>query len=275
MPIARCNGIDLHYEIHGAGEPLLLIHGLGSSGRDWEFQTAEFSQLYQVILPDLRGHGRSHKPRGPYSMSIYATDIACLLQTLGIRGAHTVGWSLGGAVAFQLALDHPTTIKTLTITNSMPEVVPRTWLERFAVWHRLAEARFLGIRRAAHSLSKTFFVRPEQEDLRRKFVTRWLENDERSYLEGLRAIVGWSVTHRLGELRCPTLVLAADQDYTSVGFKQSYTAKIANARLVIIPDSRHALPAEKPDEFNRVLRAFLCENGRLAGARSEGTLANP
>lgn len=260
MAKARCNGADLHYEIHGTGEPLLLIHGLGSSGRDWEFQTSEFSQRYQVILPDLRGHGRSDKPPGPYSMTMFASDIASLLQTLGISNVHTVGWSLGGAIAFQLALDHPKIVKTLTITNSMPELVPRTWLERLAVWHRVAEARFVGITKIADGLSKTLFVRPEHERLRKIFVERWVENDDRAYLEGLRALVGWSVTHRLSELRCPTLVLAADQDYTSVDFKKSYTAKIAGARLVVIPDSRHALPAERPGEFNRVLSSFLCEN---------------
>jgi 3-oxoadipate enol-lactonase len=78
MPKIQSNGINLYYEIHGEGQPLLLIHGLGSSARDWEYQVAEFSESYEVITFDLRGHGQSDKPAGPYSMELTApTWSAC------------------------------------------------------------------------------------------------------------------------------------------------------------------------------------------------------
>jgi len=106
-------------------------------------------------------------------------------------------------------------------------------------------------------LGKRLFPRPEHEELRRLFVERWAENDKRAYLDSLRAIVGWSVTDRLGTISCPTLVVAADEDYTPVSVKEAYVAEIPQAELVIIPDSRHATPAERPEQFNEVLMAFL------------------
>ncbi len=120
MPTTLSNGIKLYYEVNGTGQPLVLIHGLGSSTRDWEVQVREFSKTYQVVAFDLRGHGRSDKPAGPYTIPLFAADTAGLLKALGIQSAHIVGISLGGSVAFQFAVDCPAMVKTLTIVNSAP-----------------------------------------------------------------------------------------------------------------------------------------------------------
>src|SRR5215471_21288766 len=101
MPQIVANQINLYYEINGAGQPLVLIHGLGSSLRDWEPQVAELCKTFQVITFDLRGHGRSDKPAGPYSIEQFAADLAGLLGALGVGSAHVAGISLGGAVGFQ------------------------------------------------------------------------------------------------------------------------------------------------------------------------------
>lgn len=168
MPTVQSNGINLYYETHGEGQPLLFIHGLGSSSRDWEFQVPAFSISYQVITFDLRGHGQSDKPTGPYSMAMFAADTASLLRALAIDQAHVVGLSLGGGIAFQLAVEAPQIVQTL--------------------------------------------------------------------------------------------IISADQDYTPLSLKEAYTAKIPNAQLVTIPDSHHALPVEKPREFNQALEEFLAKH---------------
>jgi pimeloyl-ACP methyl ester carboxylesterase len=252
--------VHLYYETSGTGEPLLFIHGLGSSTRDWEPQVAEFSSSHHVVTFDLRGHGRSDKPRGPYRIATFAADAAMVLQALGIGPAHIVGLSLGGCVAFQLALDTPRAVKTLTIVNSAPEFVPRDLRSKLALWQRLAIVRLLGMRQMGKVLSKRLFIKPEQEALRRTFVERWAQNDRRAYLEALRAMIGWSIAARLGEIRCPTLIVAADQDYTPVALKEAYAARLPDAQLTIIPDSRHATPMEKPEQLNRVLREFLARD---------------
>jgi len=260
MPKIQSNGINLYYEIHGEGQPLLFIHGLGSSVRDWEFQVTEFSKSYKVVTLDLRGHGQSDKPAGPYSMAMFAADVTGLLRGLGIDRAHVVGLSLGGGVAFQLAVDAPSMLKSLTIVNSTPELIVRTFKDRLMVWQRIAIVKLLGMKKMGEVLSKRLFIKPEQEDIRKIFVERWAENDQRAYLNAMRALVGWSVAARIGSIRCPTLVIAADGDYSPLSAKEAYAAQIPGARLVVIPDSRHATPVEHPQEFNLALQKFLTEH---------------
>src|SRR5512135_1060782 len=106
MATLRANGINLYYEVTGEGQPLVFIHGLGSSTRDWESQTPEFAKSYKVITFDLRGHGQSDKPVGLDSVPQYADDLAALLKALDVPAAHIVGISLGGGVAFQFAVSY-------------------------------------------------------------------------------------------------------------------------------------------------------------------------
>jgi 3-oxoadipate enol-lactonase len=262
MPTLDVNGIRLAYEIAGSGTPLVFLHGLGSCAQDWEFQVAEFSNDYQVITLDLRGHGNSAKPRGPYHMRTFAADVAGLLGELGIDAAHVVGLSLGGGVAFQLAVSFPTLVKSLVIVNSAPDATIRTVRQRLLVAMRFAMVRVLGLRKVGAALAKNLFVGPELAGVRAVFLERFVRNDRDSYLASLRALIGWSVSAQIGSITCPTLVIAADNDYTPVTLKEEYVAKIPGAKLTIVPNSRHALPVEKPERFNAVLRAFLEEQSR-------------
>lgn len=260
MPKIRVNDINLYYEVNGDGQSLLFIHGLGSSTRDWELQVQEFAKTFQVITWDLRGHGQSDKPAGPYSLPMFAADAAGLLQSLNIKSAHVVGLSLGGGVAFQLAIDYPELVRTMVIVNSAPELVVRTLQDRIAIWQRFAIVRLLGMRKMGQVLSRRLFPKDEQMSLRTTFVERWAENDPRAYQEAMRAMVGWSVTDKLGSIKCPTLVISADQDYTPVAVKERYTKLMPNAELVIIPDAHHATPVEQPEKFNAVLMDFLVKH---------------
>jgi pimeloyl-ACP methyl ester carboxylesterase len=257
LPRIQSNGINLYYEIHGTGQPLLFIHGLGSCVRNWEFQIPEFSKSHQVITFDLRGHGQSDKPSGPYSLPMFAADAIDLLKALGIDSTHVVGISLGGAIAFQLALDAPGLVKTLTIVNSAPLFFADSFTSKVMLWQRQISLRLLGMKRMGQLRSRRLFTRPEQADLRRRFVERWSENNPRAYLAALQAMIDWNVTAQLSALHVPTLVVAADQDATPVSFKAAYAAKIPNAQLVVIPDSRHATPMERPQQFNQTLKDFL------------------
>jgi 3-oxoadipate enol-lactonase len=260
MSTILVNNINLYYEVNGTGQPLLFIHGLGSSTRDWELQVQEFSRSYQVITFDLRGHGQSDKPAGPYSMSMFASDTAGLLKTLGIESANVVGLSLGGGIAFQLTADSPALLKTMVIVNSAPEMVVRTFKDKLGVWQRFAIVRLLGLRRMGEVLSKRLFPKAEHASLQTTFVERWAENDPRAYQNAMRAMIGWSVTDRLGLIKCPTLVISADQDYTPVALKDEYTKLIPDAQLVVIPDSHHATPVEQPEKFNAALMDFLVKH---------------
>lgn len=257
MAIFKSGDIDIYYEIHGEGDPLLLIHGLGSSSRDWEFQVSHFRDSFRVVVMDLRGHGQSAKPPGPYSMALFAEDTAHLLEGLGLFPACIIGISLGGMVVFQLGLDFPALVKKMVIVNSVPELVPRNLSDRLAYWQRLIIIRFLGMEKMGQVLAEQLFTEAGQEPLKEILVKRWSENHKPSYLASLKATYGWSVRERLGEIKVPTLVVGADGDYFPTADKEEYTALIPGARLAVIENSKHALPAEKPEEFNRVVEGFL------------------
>lgn len=257
MAIMRVGEIQMHYEIIGQGEPVVFIHGLGSSARDWENQIGFFSKIYQVILFDVRGHGKSDKPPGPYSIPLFSRDLIALLEALQIGPVHIVGISMGGMIALQLAVDAPELVKSLVVVNSGPEMVVKTLKERIRIWQRFLIVRLLGMRKMGAVLSGRLFPKPEQGELRKIFVERWAENDPRAYRDAMSALVGWSVSEHLEKIACPVLVVAADEDYTPVEVKATYVKRLQRGELVVIADSRHATPVEQPDEFNKVVMAFL------------------
>jgi pimeloyl-ACP methyl ester carboxylesterase len=259
MPVLPLRDINLYYEVAGQGDPIVFIHGLGSSARDWEYQVPFFAPRYRVVVFDVRGHGRSDKPPGPYSVPLFAQDAAALIRALEAAPAHVVGISMGGMIALQLAVDEPALVRSLVVVNSGPELVVRTFRERLMILQRFLIVRLLGMRKMGEVLSQRLFPRPDQAPLRQMFVERWAENDPRAYREAMRALVGWSVADRLGDIRCPTLVIASDQDYTPVSAKEAYVARMPNARLVVIPDAHHAVTVERPEEFNQVLLDFLMQ----------------
>jgi len=162
MPKLSANNLRMHYTVNGEGTPLVLIHGLGSSARDWESQVIFFSKDYKVICPDIRGHGESEKPPGPYSMELFAEDTAAFIHELNLEPVHVVGISLGGMIAFQLALDYPDLLKSMTIVNAVPDMTPRTFKERFQLFQRSVLFRLFNMRKIGEVIAKRLFPEPDQ-----------------------------------------------------------------------------------------------------------------
>ena len=260
MPTLVANNTRLHYEVTGQGQTLVFIHGLGSSARDWEFQTPVFSKEYQVIIYDLRGHGQSDKPEGPYTIEMFASDLASLLAGLGVDSAHLVGISLGGAIAFQFALDYPNRVRTLTIVNSGPSLGGTPKQAQQEIERRVGLVQQYGMRAMGQALSPNLFPEPEHATLRETFIERWAENDPQAYIEATRSMLGWNVTDQLNSIQCPTLIIAADQDYTPVAAKEAYAKLMPHAQLAVIVNAHHAVPLERPTEFNARLAQFLAQS---------------
>ena len=257
MPILLIYDCHLYYEAQGQGETILFIHGLGSSTRDWDAQVGAFASAYRVITFDLRGHGRSDKPAGPYSIDLFASDAVGLLEALEVEAAHIVGISLGGAVAFQLALDHPALVKTLTIVNSAPTMGISEEDARREIERRVGIVQKMGMRAMGEALAPNLFPNPEQAALRHTFVERWAENDPQAYIDATRSMLGWTVLDKISSIQCPSLILASDQDYTPVAVKEAYVKLMPHAELVVLPEAHHAVPVEAPAKFNAALEAFL------------------
>lgn len=272
MPILSLADADLAYQVSGEGPPLLLLHGLGANAATWQLQVAAFAPRYRVITLDLRGTPASRDrlhPQGPFSIPQFAADARALLDHLGARPAHVVGLSLGGMIAFQMAVDDPSYFTSMTIVNSGPAVVPRTFVERWAIGVRQVITRLAGPATFAKILAPKLFPKPEHAALRESFKATLGANDPKAYLATLNAILGWTVLDRIGGIALPTLVVTADHDYTSVASKEEYLRLMPTARLAVVADSRHALPMENPEPFNAVLAAFLreVEQGGAAARR--------
>src|SRR5262245_22114978 len=121
MSTAKIGSLDIYYEEHGAGEPLLLIMGLAADSTAWMFQVPAFAEKYRTIVFDNRGVGRSSKPAGPYTIHEMADDAAGLLDALHVQRAHVVGVSMGGMIAQELELRHPERVHGLVLACTYPE----------------------------------------------------------------------------------------------------------------------------------------------------------
>jgi pimeloyl-ACP methyl ester carboxylesterase len=260
MPTLTLPDAELHYEEVGSGTPLVLLHGLGGSGADWAAQVAAFAPRHRVITVDTRGCGGSRDlahPHGPFTIAQLGADLAAVLRHLATGPAHVLGWSMGGMIALQLAVAAPELVASLVIVNSGPDWTPKTSLQRVALEMRGAVTGLLGPGAMSRVIAGKLFPRAEQAALRAEYIERMARNDKRTYAALLASFLGWSVADRLPSLTMPALVVAADGDYTSVASKELWVREMPAARLVVVPDTRHALPLEAPERLTAIVAEFL------------------
>jgi 3-oxoadipate enol-lactonase len=124
VPVMRVGDIDMYYEVHGSGEPLVLINGLGNDISQWEWMIAWCAQTHRVLTFDNRGAGRTDKPRTPYSIEMMARDIDSLMDALGFADATVLGVSMGGRIALELALEHPGRVGRLILVSTSASARP-------------------------------------------------------------------------------------------------------------------------------------------------------
>jgi 3-oxoadipate enol-lactonase len=134
MPLLKVNDIELYYESHGTGDPLVLIGGLGLAVAEMRpLIDALAAGGYRVIAADNRGAGRSAQPPGPYTIGQMAGDVAGLLTRIGVERAHVLGISMGGRVALALALGHPGLVDHLILISTGPRAARRRWRVRLGM----------------------------------------------------------------------------------------------------------------------------------------------
>ncbi len=251
------NGTQVAYRDKGQGEVIVLLHGLASSNDDWDIQISALSQHFRVIAPDLRGHGQSSKADSSFQIAHMVEDCMSLLSHLNIERYHLVGFSLGGMVAFEWATLSPQQLRTLSIINSAPGIPQQTWRLRWELLKRKMVIRCMGMERLGKVIGERLFPADNQSDLRQRFSQQMQKMDKKSYERTLDAIGKFNVYHKLGDLTMPVLIVSADNDYTSVSSKEAYVKLLADARLVVIANSRHATPVDQPEKTNETLLTFL------------------
>lgn len=260
------NGIDIHYTIEGEGPMVTMSHALGCNLSLWDEQAQALSRRYRVLRYDTRGHGQTSAPSGPYSLEQMADDLHGLLTGLGVAQTHFVGISMGGMIGQIFALKYPNMLLSLILcstTSRYPTGVRTAWVDRI----RTVEAK--GMEPMVEPAIQRWFTPPFKErrqDIMDRVRTMIRSTPSQGYIGCCYAIPTIDVTDRLGEVRCPALIIAGDDDPgTPVSMAHEIQIALPNSKLAILPSASHLCNLEQSEAFNRALLGFLDKvTGRTA-----------
>lgn len=266
MPEISANGIKIHYELHGEGDPLVLIAGLGYPAWQWHRMLPYLAQYLQVIAFDNRGVGETDKPPGPYTAGLLAADTVALLDALNIESAVVMGHSMGGFIAQELALSYPQKASKLILSSTNfggPHHVPIT-AEAMAV---MSDVTSDPITRFKNGLLVS--TAPGFAERHPEIIQEWLDwrmanpLDLAGYQAQMAIGLGLiseaaSYEDRLPGLRVPTLILFGAHDkVVPPANAELLAARIPDHKVVILPDAGHFFPMEVPHAAAQVIIDFI------------------
>ncbi|MGI8551866.1 MAG: alpha/beta fold hydrolase [Dehalococcoidia bacterium] len=252
MPTARLNGIDVYYEEHGSGYPVIFSHGYAASSRMWAPQREAFSKQYRFITWDVRGHGLTDSPeeQAQYTEAQAVEDERHLLQSLAIQQAVVGGLSLGGYLSLAFYLAHPEMVRALILCDTGPGYRNPAAREQ---WNQTAETRARAFEeRGFEALGSSAEVQASAAGHR---SAAGLARAAR----GILAQFDSRVIESLPEVKVPTLVIVGERDTPFLNASDYMTSKIPGARKVLIPDAGHSANIDQPEAFNRAVLDFLAE----------------
>jgi pimeloyl-ACP methyl ester carboxylesterase len=261
-------GIELYYEVHGTGEPVLLIAGLGFGAWSWFRQIPDLARHFLTIAFDNRGAGLSEKPDCEYTIEMMAEEAVGLLRALGVARAHVLGHSMGGYIAQEVALRHPEVVSSLILVSTSfggknavlmsPETAAQMRSELEAEDRDAALRRGLSLR-----FSERFLA--EHPEIIEEFLARRKAHLPPAYAwqRQFAACLRFETESRLNALRSPTLIVTGSDDPIVPPENSMRLARvIPGARLIVFPEARHLVFIERAEEFNRIVIEFLQEGER-------------
>jgi len=267
MPNISANGINIHYEIRGEGEPLLLIMGITAPGSVWEKHVAVWEKDFQCILLDNRGVGGSDKPMGPYSTGMLADDCASLLDELGISSARVVGVSMGSTIAQQMAIRHPHKVKSMVLMcpwarcDNKAKAIFELMVDCKARFRPEEFSRFI----QQLIFSKASWDDPEVYEGMLSDRKNAAFDTNPQPLIGLEGQAAACIDHAVLEqpslISHPTLVVGGDEDeFTPIWMTNEVASAIPGSELHIYPKSGHAFHWENLEHFNKLVKDWLVKN---------------
>ena len=260
MPYTEANGVNLYYEVHGEGYPVVLISGLGSQGQSWDTQVPIYSKHYKIVVFDNRGAGKSDKPKAPYSTEQMADDTAALMDALSIDRAHVVGKSMGGMIAQWMAIKYPERVSRIVMGCSSAsrdkvgngilkmgrEIASKVGLR--AVWFM---ALHLGYSRK--------YIEANIDRLNK--VSELLTEDPEAlegYIGQSFACEGHDTTELLPGIKAPAFVMMGDSDLiTAPERTRELSMLIPTAELCVFSDVGHGFWRERQQEVDSLVLHFL------------------
>jgi pimeloyl-ACP methyl ester carboxylesterase len=249
MPTIDRDGVNIHYEVHGDGPPLILTHGYSSTSAMWQGQVEALSKHHKLLLWDMRGHGQSDYPQDPkaYSEALTVGDIAALLDEVGARRAIVGGLSLGGYMSLAFHRAHPERVAALLIIDTGPgfkkEDAREVWNKRALGTADRFEQEGLGVLKSA---SRERSSVSHRDALGLAHAARgMLTQRDASVIESLPAI------------KVPSLVVVGADDTPFLAASDYMAAKIPGAKKAVIPAAGHAVNIDQPQAFLDAVLPFL------------------
>jgi pimeloyl-ACP methyl ester carboxylesterase len=236
------NDITLYYEVHGSGKPLLLMHGGLVFIESFYNQIPALAKEFMVIAPDSRAHGRSTDSAQPLSYSLMAKDMAALLEKLKLKNVAVVGWSDGGIIGLDLAMNHPELVNKLVVIGTNYNTGGMT-KESIDLTKKMSAdtAEFKPARDFYKRIAPDPGHWPAFVD---KIKTMWLTQPNYTPAD-------------LKKITAPTLIILGEKDMIRKDHGEEMRRNIPGSRLLIINGASHFVGMEKPDELNRAIIDFL------------------
>jgi pimeloyl-ACP methyl ester carboxylesterase len=260
MPTVRVNDLEMYYEIHGKGTPLVHIGGLAGDARTWARQIEHLGTRYQVLAFDNRGTGRTGCPDMPYSTQLFADDTVGLMDALGIRSAHFYGISMGGCIVQEVAINHPDRVMSLIINCSFAK------FDRYGA--RITENimnvyKAQGASEAARHMTvacytPAYFNSHQGEiDAKEKTIGD-AERPTHAFIHSALACLEHDSRARLSTVRCATLVNCGTEDpWCSAACSEEIARLIPGTKLKLYTESSHFFLNEHFDRSMADILAFL------------------
>lgn len=252
------NTVPLHHVREGRADGPTVVFG-GSLASDlsmWEPILPRFTESFDVVRYDLRGHGQSPVPDGPYEIADLGADLLALLDRLSISRAHLVGLSLGGMAAMWVASEAPDRVSRLVLCCTSALLgPPEMWAERAAT-ARTGGTAALADATIGRWFTPAFAEREEGVVARTKAMIAATPDD--GYIQCCGVIERMDLRPRLGSITAPTLVVAGEHDpATPVDHAEVLASSIPDARLAVVPSAAHMAVVEQPDEVGKLIATHL------------------
>ena len=276
MPaIVTDDGVTLHAEETGEGEPLLFIHEFAGDHRSWEPQIRYFSAAYRCITYAARGYPPSEVPTDPgaYTQARAVADAIAVLDGLGIGRAHLVGLSMGGFTALHLVLSYPDRVRSAVVAGTGYGAQPER-ADAFRAESMLTAAAFAA--EGAAKVAERYAVGPARVQFQNKNPRGWTEFAaalaEHSDLGSALTMRGvqaarpslYALTGELAKVRVPVLVLVGDEDEGCLEPALMLKRVLPTSGLAVLPRTGHTVNLEEPDVFNHAVDSFLAAVARGA-----------
>ena len=263
MPLATSNHGTLHYDVvdlvapwQRSRLPILFHHGIGASAGIWTGWRPALADAHRLVTFDMRGYGRSNIPAADFkwSLDLLVEDLFAVADAAGLERFHLVGESIGGTVALAAALARPARIATLTVSNGAHLGAS---IQRVEAWRRqLDEGGSKGWSDAF--LRDRFHDDALSAERRAWFAAEQEKWPRDSILNALGVLIGTDLTPRLGEIRCPVLLLHPDgSPFIPVSVVAELLKGLLDGELNVFGRSRHGLPFSHAAQCAQALRTFL------------------